>query len=176
MVAGARLLIDRRGVCRRFDVSIPVLRRGGFQWTMERREHRQENCCLPPGSGGKNSTAQRLHSIDIGLGVDFHFDLLNTGPCVERGSLEPSRSCCAPKHSWSARHIPCVHRPAVVTEIPISAWVSVRREKVQFFSRCNSYPAQVAPAGSYRSGGGGNETVEAFETTRRLAVWRVSRP
>ena len=26
----------------------------------------------------------------------------------------------------------------------------------------------VAPAGSYRSGGGGNETVEAFETTGRL--------
>ncbi len=57
-----------------------------------------------------------------------------------------------------------------------NAWMSVRRDKVQFFSRCNSYPAKVAPAGSYRSGGGGNETVEAFETTRRLAVWRVSRP
>src|SRR3954470_11136619 len=26
----------------------------------------------------------------------------------------------------------------------------------------------VAPSGSYRSGGGGNETVEAFETTGRL--------
>ncbi len=58
----------------------------------------------------------------------------------------------------------------------VPSWVSVRREKVQFFSRCNSYPAKVAPAGSYRSGGGGNETVEAFETTRRLAVWRVGRP
>ena len=33
-------------------------------------------------------------------------------------------------------------------------WVSVRREKAGFFSRCNSYPAKVAPAGSYRSGGG----------------------
>jgi hypothetical protein len=52
----------------------------------------------------------------------------------------------------------------------------VRREKAGFFSRCNSYPAKIAPAGSYRSGGGGNETVEAFETTRRLAVWRASRP
>ena len=52
----------------------------------------------------------------------------------------------------------------------------MRREKVQYFSRCNSYPAKVAPAGSYRSGGGGNKAVEAFEKTRRLAVWRVSRP
>jgi hypothetical protein len=32
-------------------------------------------------------------------------------------------------------------------------------------SGCKSRPANsVAPAGSYRSGGGGNETVEAFET------------
>ena len=34
----------------------------------------------------------------------------------------------------------------------------------------------VAPAGSYRSGGGGNETVGAFETTDRLAVRRSGRP
>ena len=46
--------------------------------------------------------------------------------------------------------------------------MSVRREKARFLSRCNSYPAKVAPAGSYRSGGGGNETVEAFEKTRRF--------
>ena len=46
--------------------------------------------------------------------------------------------------------------------------VSVRREKVQSFSRCNSYPAKVAPAGSYRSGGGGNKTVEAFEKNTPL--------
>ncbi len=60
--------------------------------------------------------------------------------------------------------------------LSVSESVSVRREKAGFFSRCNSYPAKIAPAGSYRSGGGGNETVEAFETTRRLAVWRASRP
>jgi hypothetical protein len=34
----------------------------------------------------------------------------------------------------------------------------------------------VAPAGSYRSGGGGNKTVGAFEKTRRMAAWRVGRP
>ena len=34
----------------------------------------------------------------------------------------------------------------------------------------------VAPAGSYRSGGGGNETAEAFETTGRKAVRRSGRP
>ena len=47
-------------------------------------------------------------------------------------------------------------------------WVSVRREKAWFFSRCNSHPAKVAPAGSYRSRGGGNKTVEAFETSTPL--------
>src|SRR5215469_3512406 len=36
-------------------------------------------------------------------------------------------------------------------------------------SGCKSRPANsVAPAGSYRSGGGGNEAVGAFETTGRL--------
>ena len=39
----------------------------------------------------------------------------------------------------------------------------VRRAKVSIFSRCNSYPATVAPAGSNRSGGGGNKTTEAFD-------------
>ena len=34
----------------------------------------------------------------------------------------------------------------------------------------------VAPAGSYRSGGGGNETAGAFETTGRMAVRRSGRP
>jgi hypothetical protein len=33
----------------------------------------------------------------------------------------------------------------------------------------------VAPAGSYWSGGGGNKTVGAFETTGRLAVRRSGR-
>ncbi len=38
-----------------------------------------------------------------------------------------------------------------------------------FSSGCKSHPANsVAPAGSYRSGGGGNETVGAFETTGRF--------
>jgi hypothetical protein len=42
----------------------------------------------------------------------------------------------------------------------------VRREKVWSSSGCKSHPANsVAPAGSYRSGGGGNETTGAFEKT-----------
>ena len=57
----------------------------------------------------------------------------------------------------------CSHRGA-----DARGWMSVRREKVYFFSRCNSYPAKVAPAGSYRSGGGGNKTVEAFEKNTPL--------
>lgn len=38
----------------------------------------------------------------------------------------------------------------------------VRRDKALFSSRCESCPAQVAPAGSNRSNRGGNEAVEAF--------------
>src|SRR5579885_2919972 len=47
-------------------------------------------------------------------------------------------------------------------------YVIVRRDKVRIFSGCKSHPANsVAPAGSYRSGGGGNETAGAFEKTGR---------
>ena len=40
---------------------------GGFQWPMERREHRQENCCLPPSYGGKNSLCSRLTITALAL-------------------------------------------------------------------------------------------------------------
>ena len=58
----------------------------------------------------------------------------------------------------------------------------VRREKAAFPSGCKSRPANsVAPAGSYRSGGRGNEAVGAFETNAplggaasRQAVTRVN--
>ena len=46
----------------------------------------------------------------------------------------------------------------------------VRRDKVWIFSGCKSHPANsVAPAGSYRSGGGGNEAAGAFEKTGRTS-------
>jgi hypothetical protein len=46
--------------------------------------------------------------------------------------------------------------------------IIVRRDKVRIFSGCKSHPANsVAPAGSYRSGGGGNETAGASEKTGR---------
>src|SRR4051795_10220045 len=46
--------------------------------------------------------------------------------------------------------------------------LTARREKVWFFCGCKSHPANsVAPAGSYRSGGGGNEAAGAFENTGR---------
>jgi hypothetical protein len=45
---------------------------------------------------------------------------------------------------------------------------SVRRAKAQFFSGCNSHPATFAPAGSNRSGSGGNEAAEAFDGEGRL--------
>ena len=35
-------------------------------------------------------------------------------------------------------------------------------KKATIFSGCNSRPARVAPAGSNRSGGGGNESAEAL--------------
>jgi len=48
----------------------------------------------------------------------------------------------------------------------------VRREKACVFSGCNSHPATIAPAGSNRSGGGGNEAVEAFDGKGRLGRLR----
>jgi hypothetical protein len=45
---------------------------------------------------------------------------------------------------------------------------SVRRAKAQFFSGCKSHPATFAPAGSNRSGSGGNDTAEAFDGKGRL--------
>ena len=47
-------------------------------------------------------------------------------------------------------------------------WLLARRAKVWLSSGCKSHPANsVAPAGSYRSGDGGNEVAEAFEKTGR---------
>jgi hypothetical protein len=45
---------------------------------------------------------------------------------------------------------------------------SVRRGKAAIFSGCEAHPATVAPAGSNRSSGGGNEAVEAFGVEGRL--------
>jgi hypothetical protein len=52
----------------------------------------------------------------------------------------------------------------------------VRREKVSFFSGRQTHPAAFAPAGSNRSGGGGNDIAEAFDAKDRLAVPRAGRP
>ena len=52
---------------------------------------------------------------------------------------------------------------------------SVRREKVLGLQWVQFPPGKwVAPAGSYRGGGGGNETVGAFETD--VSPWRCSEP
>ena len=55
---------------------------------------------------------------------------------------------------------------------------SVRREKVLGLRWVQFPPGNwVAPAGSYRSGGGGNKTVGAFETDVSLsAMQRADRP
>ena len=51
----------------------------------------------------------------------------------------------------------------------------VRSEKVLGLQWVQFPPGNwVAPAGSYRSGGGGNETVGAFETD--VSLWRCSEP
>src|SRR5437016_6695103 len=52
----------------------------------------------------------------------------------------------------------------------------VRRAKAALFSGCNSHPATFAPAGSNRSGSGGNETAEAFDAKGRQAAPRAGRP
>jgi hypothetical protein len=44
----------------------------------------------------------------------------------------------------------------------------VRRDKALIFSGCHSHPASVVPAGSNRSGSGGNETAEAFDAKDRI--------
>ena len=52
----------------------------------------------------------------------------------------------------------------VIRTLRISGRLVVRRDKVWSSSGCKSHPANsVAPAGSYRSGGGGNEAAGAFE-------------
>jgi hypothetical protein len=42
------------------------------------------------------------------------------------------------------------------------AWISVRRENVRSLSGRLTHPATVAPAGSNRSGRGGDEAIRAF--------------
>ncbi len=55
----------------------------------------------------------------------------------------------------------------------LSVGFCVRREKARIFSGCKSRPATlVAPAGSNRSGGGGNETAGAFDGKSRLRRFR----
>jgi hypothetical protein len=46
----------------------------------------------------------------------------------------------------------------------------VRREKAWYFSRCNSYPAKVAPAGSYRSGGELCDAIGEQTSSRRTQM------
>ncbi len=60
----------------------------------------------------------------------------------------------------------CVDFPSPCGDL--SPDISVRRGKAAILSGCETHPATVAPAGSNRSSGGGNETVEAFGVERRL--------
>jgi len=46
--------------------------------------------------------------------------------------------------------------------------LGVRRDKAAFSSGCKSHPAIIAPAGSNRSGYGGNEIAEAFDVTDHI--------
>jgi hypothetical protein len=51
---------------------------------------------------------------------------------------------------------------------PLSPHISVRREKARISSGCETHPVSVAPAGSNRSGDGGNEVTEAFGVEGRI--------
>lgn len=56
----------------------------------------------------------------------------------------------------------------IEAQLPIMIIMLRDVKRCGFSSGCKSHPANsVAPAGSYRSGGRGNETAEAFETTGR---------
>jgi hypothetical protein len=72
---------------------------------------------------GQEQHQRNAELVSYRQSADFHFDLLNSGPCVQRGWLEPGRSCCAPDHSWNERHILGLRRPAVVTGTP---WHRIR--------------------------------------------------
>jgi hypothetical protein len=75
---------------------------------------------------------------------------------------------------------PATDRPSLNHRVTPRLYV--RREKARVFSGCKSRPATlVAPAGSNRSGGGGNETAGAFDakgrfgdSASRQAVTRVN--
>jgi len=71
------------------------------------------------------------------------------------------------------RHLRGVHLRGVIHLRGVRP--SVRSEKVLGLQWVQFPPGNwVAPAGSYRSGGGGNETVGAFETD--VSLWRCSEP
>jgi site-specific DNA recombinase len=61
--------------------------------------------------------------------------------------------------------VPFVERPegGVLQDCAGRRVPFVRRAKASIFSRCNSCPATVVPAGSNRSGSGGNDTTEASD-------------
>src|SRR5262249_43521592 len=73
-----------------------------------------------------------------------------------------------PRGDMGAPCLPSEFTPSGSDAAAASGDYSVRRAKARFFSGCNSHPATFAPAGSNRSGSGGNEAAEAFDGEGRL--------
>ena len=107
------------------------------------------------------------------MGIDVQGHTRNdkwTSGTADRGRAEADEN----PHRESPRSGQC-DEPAAITGERKRDATDVRREKGVGLQWVQFPPGNwVASAGSYRSGGGGNETVGAVETD--VSLWRYSEP
>ena len=95
MIVEVRLFVDRRGVCRRIDVSIPVFAAWGIPVDHVAARSTDRRIVVFPLTVGQEQHQLTLN--EYGLGVAFHFDLLDLAYLyIYRGSLKPLQSRCVP--------------------------------------------------------------------------------
>jgi len=88
--------------------------------------------------------------------------------CERPGSVAGPAARTSNHGKQKAGPVNCIRSFADVTHLESTPDPFVRRAKAPIFSRCNSCPATFAPAGSNRSGGGGNETAGASDGKDRV--------
>ena len=105
------------------------------------------------------SQASAVSSGQVGMGSD-----MGAAPFGESLVTDDAKSsaCSGSPLAKRITSVPGRPEPRLVYGVPF-----VRRAKAPIFSGCNSHPATVAPAGSNRSGSGGNETAEASDAKGR---------
>ena len=112
----------------------------------------------------------------------LHTSMVAVSITTSNGMVEPSSATGLPSIEMPSR-FPSRNQSPETCRSPrllgrqvlsrLSDVFCVRREKARIFSGCESRPATVvAPAGSNRSGGGGNKTAEAFDAKGRLGRLR----